>query len=103
MDDQQRLDLGAHVHHHVIRNRAPLFMAQVDPARLCVIRATERAIVPDRGASLGNFGVATINENETWITVGECMYSPKCAERGSDGSMFAARVIWSKPNTLAAK
>ena len=47
---------------HVIRNRAPLFIAQVDPERLCVIRATEKAIVPDRGASLGNFGVANISD-----------------------------------------
>ncbi|NLO06491.1 MAG: exo-alpha-sialidase, partial [candidate division WS1 bacterium] len=41
---------------HVIRHRAPLFMAQVDPERLCVIRETERIIVPDYGAQLGNFG-----------------------------------------------
>jgi len=86
---------------HVIRNRAPLFMAQVDPGKLCVIRATERILVPDRGASLGNFGVGTIDENETWVTVGECMYSPECEKRGADGSMFAARVLWTTPNRLA--
>lgn len=88
---------------HVIRNRAPLFMAQVDPERLCVLRATERILVPDRGASLGNFGVGTINEKETWVTVGECMYSPECEKRGSDGSVFAARIVWSKPNALAPR
>ena len=38
---------------HIIRNRAPLFMAQVDPERLVVLRATEQALVPERGASLG--------------------------------------------------
>jgi len=85
---------------HVIRNRAPLFMAQVDPERMCVLRATERAIVPDRGASLGNFGVANISDRETWVTVGECMYSPECEKRGSNGTLFAARILWSKPNTL---
>lgn len=42
---------------HVFRHRAPLFMAQVDPERLCVIRETERVLVPERGARLGNFGV----------------------------------------------
>jgi hypothetical protein len=64
------------------------------------MRATERAIVPERGASLGNFGVANINENETWVTVGECMYSPECEKRGSNGSVFAARLLWSKPNKV---
>jgi uncharacterized cupin superfamily protein len=32
-------------------------MAQVDPTRLRVIRKTERVLVPERGARLGNFGV----------------------------------------------
>ena len=85
---------------HIIRNRAPLFIGEVDPDKLCVIRSSERILVPERGASLGNFGVATINENETWVTVGECMYSPECAKRGADGSVFAARLVWSRPNRL---
>jgi hypothetical protein len=79
---------------HVFRNRAPLFMARVDTDRMCVVRESERIVVPDRGASLGNFGVNPITENETWVTVGECMYSPECEKRGSDGSVFAARVLW---------
>lgn len=83
---------------HVVRNRAPLFIAQVDPKRLVVLRDTERIAVPDRGASLGNFAVANITENETWITVGECMYSPECEKRGSNGSVFAARLRWSTSN-----
>jgi len=41
---------------HVFRHRAPLFIAQIDPERLCVVRATERILVPERGARLGNFG-----------------------------------------------
>lgn len=87
---------------HVIRNRAPLFMAQVDPEKLQVVRATEQAVVPDRGASLGNFAVANISENETWVTVGECMYSPECEKRGADGSIFAARIKWNSPNKAMA-
>jgi hypothetical protein len=82
----------------IIRNRAPLFIAQVDPDRLCVIRATERVAVPKRGASLGNFGAARITPQESWITVGECMYSPECEKRGADGSMFAARILWRRPD-----
>lgn len=64
---------------HVFRHRAPLFIAQVDPQRLCVIRATERILVPQRGARLGNFGVTDVSQEETWVTVAEWMQttSPK--------------------------
>lgn len=58
---------------HVFRHRAPLFMAQVDPQRLVVLRATERILVPEHGARLGNFGVTEIDGNETWVTVAEWM------------------------------
>lgn len=83
---------------HVFRHRAPLFMAQVDPQKLCVIRETEQVLVPERGARLGNFGVTDINPNETWVTVSEWM-QPKGVEKyGSDGSVFVARIKWNKPN-----
>ncbi|HUW60493.1 MAG TPA: hypothetical protein VMZ06_05760 [Candidatus Bathyarchaeia archaeon] len=32
-------------------NRAPLFIPQADPERLCAIRATERVLMPERGAT----------------------------------------------------
>ena len=83
---------------HVFRHRAPLFMAQVDTERLQVIRETERILVPERGARLGNFGVTDVSEEETWVTVAEWM-QPKGVERhGSDGSVFVARIHWAKPN-----
>lgn len=83
---------------HVFRHRAPLFMAQVDPEKLCVIRDTEQVLVPERGARLGNFGVTTVKENETWVTVSEWM-QPKGVEKyGSDGSVFVARIHWKTPN-----
>ncbi|MBN2310736.1 MAG: exo-alpha-sialidase [Candidatus Hydrogenedentes bacterium] len=85
---------------HVARHRAPLFMAQVDPEALCVIRDTERVLVPERGATLGNFGAAPINERESWVTVSEGMWGP-ARERGAEGCTFVARVIWTKPNRLA--
>jgi hypothetical protein len=85
---------------HIMRNRAPLFMAQVDPERLCVIRETEKVLVPERGATLGNFGVVTVNENESWVTVGEGMYGG-AERRGAQGAVYATRVIWSTPNRLA--
>ena len=83
---------------HVFRHRAPLFMAQVDTERLRVIRETERVLVPERGARLGNFGVTDVSENETWVTVAEWM-QPRGVERhGSDGSVFVARIHWATPN-----
>lgn len=77
---------------HVMRHRAPLFVAQVDPDRLHLIRSTEKVAVPERGATLGNFGVAYINDNESWVTVGEGHITDKVKEHGADGSLFLARV-----------
>jgi hypothetical protein len=79
---------------HVFRHRAPLFMAQVDPDRLCVIRETEQILVPERGARLGNFGVTDVSENETWVTVSEWMQPKGVEKHGSDGSVFVARIHW---------
>ncbi len=56
---------------HVFRHRAPLFIGQVDPDRLCVIRRTERILLPEQGATLGNSGVCQISDHESWITCGE--------------------------------
>lgn len=85
---------------HVMRHRAPLLMAQVDPERLCVLRATEQILVPERGARLGNFGVTDVSPDETWVTVAEWM-QPRGVERhGSDGSVYVARVRWKRPNGL---
>jgi hypothetical protein len=86
---------------HVFRHRAPLFMAQVDPKRLCVLRAAERILVPERGARLGNFGVVNVSPSETWVTVAEWMQPRGCEKYGSDNSVYAARIRWRRPNRLA--
>lgn len=90
---------------HVFRHRAPLFMAQVDTDKLRVIRSTERVLVPERGARLGNFAVTEVNEKETWVTVAEWMQTwgpniviPPNNKYGSDNSVYASRIIWEKPN-----
>ncbi|HYW80611.1 MAG TPA: sialidase family protein [Thermoguttaceae bacterium] len=85
---------------HVFRHRAPLFIARVDPERLCVIRATERILVPERGARLGNFGVTDVSPNETWVTVTEWMQPPGVEQHGSDNSLFIAKIKWNRPNRL---
>ncbi len=85
---------------HVFRHRAPLFMAQVDPDKLCVIRETEQILVPDRGARLGNFGVTDVSPDETWVTVAEWMQPEGVEKYGSDGSVFVARIRWNEPNKI---
>ena len=83
---------------NVIRHRAPLFLAQIDPARLVVVRATERVLVPNKGAQLGNFAVVDVNARESWVTTSEGM-SPGTPEKfGSNGRVYAARLIWARPN-----
>lgn len=86
---------------HVFRHRAPLFMAEVDKATLTVKRNTERILIPERGARLGNFGVCEVSENETWVTVAEWMQKngPDYVIKpdniyGADNSVYAARILW---------
>src|SRR5690606_1926177 len=91
---------------HVFRHRAPLFIAQVDPDRLRVLRATERILVPEHGARLGNFGITEVNERETWVTVAEWMQTNNPypydysipMKYGSDNRVFVARIQWTRPN-----
>jgi predicted esterase len=90
---------------HVFRHRAPLFIAEVDPEKLHVKRATERVLIPEKGARYGNFGVCNINERETWIVETEWMQRPPAElvipmnnKWGAEGRVYAARIIWDRPN-----
>jgi hypothetical protein len=65
-----------------------------------VIRETEQILVPERGARLGNFGITDVSEHETWVTVAEWMQPRGVENYGSDGSVFVAKIHWSKPNRL---
>lgn len=87
---------------HIMRHRAPLFIAQVDPERLVVLRDTERVLIPERGATLGNFGAAAVSERESWVTVSEGVWGDDARRRGATGATFVARIIWNRPNALAA-
>ena len=94
---------------HVIRHRAPLFMAEVDPDRLCVLRDTERIIVPEYGAQLGNFGTVNASATESWLVTSECMHGdahdPMNVEltrrRGADNRVWLARIRWDRLNERA--
>jgi hypothetical protein len=100
---------------HVFRHRAPLFMAAVDTEKLCVIRASEREILPNNGARYGNFGIVNVSERETWITEAEWMQVPKIPNSpqrggsiampidnpwGADAKVYVARIQWKEPNRL---
>lgn len=90
---------------HIIRHRAPLFIAQVDPERLCVMRETERVLIPERGLMLGNFGAASITADESWVTDSEYLsvkHGITPTASGGNGSTFVARVLWAKPNRVVA-
>ncbi|MFP6618449.1 MAG: sialidase family protein, partial [Pirellulaceae bacterium] len=56
---------------HIMRHRAPLFIAQVNPDTLQVIRATERILIAENQATLGNSGICRISNTESWVTCGE--------------------------------
>jgi hypothetical protein len=88
---------------HVFRHRAPLMIAQVDPDALVVLRSTERELVPNRGARLGNFSVCDVSQHETWVLVAEWMQPEGCEQYGSDNTIWIARIKWSEPNRLVSQ
>ncbi len=57
----------------VVRYRAPLFMAELDESRGVLLRRSERIVVPNRGALLGNFGVTRLDDTSAVICASEWM------------------------------
>ncbi|PHS14020.1 MAG: sialidase [Blastopirellula sp.] len=91
---------------NVIRWRAPLWIAQVDPVKRCLIRKTERIVLPLIGdgvndaknvALMGNFHVTNVNAHESWVTAGEWIPNQKAR-----GDLRLARIKWAQPNLLAS-
>lgn len=80
------------LNHGVMRCRAPLFMAQVDTDRLCLIRETEQIVVPENRARLGNFMVENVTPWESWVTVGEWVQTEYI------GDLLLGRIEWTEPN-----
>lgn len=85
----------------IMRWRVPIFVAQVDVRRLCLIRATEKIVFPIEGdavnrpetvAYLGNFHTTAVSPMESIVTTGETM--PKTFR----GNTLQARIRWSRPN-----
>lgn len=92
---------------NVIRWRAPLWLAQVDPKTLRLRRDTERVVLPlvgdgvkdpDKVALMGNFHITNASRDESWVTVGE--WQPR---NGINGDLLLARIRWNKPNALVSR
>lgn len=88
----------------VTRWRSPLFMARVDTQKLCLVRESERVVLPlvgdgvnaaDAVPLMGNFQTTNITPGESWVTDGEML--PK---HGYKGDLVLGRIRWSSPNTL---
>ncbi len=77
---------------HVFRNRAPIFLSRFDPGRGGIVRATERPIVPELGARLGNFCVADA-PGGSWLVTAEWMQPIGCEKYGSDNSLWLVKVF----------
>ena len=89
---------------NVIRWRSPLWVAQVDIERRCLMKSTERVVLPLVGdginepnevALMGNFHVVNVSAGESWVTVGEWM-----PRNGYKGDVLLGRIRWSRPNRL---
>ena len=83
---------------HITRHRAPLFIAEFDPKQMCVIRASERIVVPERGARLGNFGCQSFSNEIGYVYAAEWMQGPTgtegCMKYGSDNTIYIAKITF---------
>jgi hypothetical protein len=80
---------------HVFRHRAPLFIAKVDPEKLCIVRATEQILIPENDADLGNFGVVDVAPNETWVIASEQLATSKKRQKERNQT-WIAKIHWSE-------
>lgn len=78
---------------HVFRHRAPIFIARVDPQRLCVLRATEQVLMPETGLDLGGgFAPVDVGTAETWVVSSEMAF-PK-ERQGEPNRVRLAKILW---------
>ena len=77
---------------HIFRHRAPLFIAQVDPERLVVIRKTERVLLEENEACLGNSGICRVSDQESWVTCGEVQVS-EGKRKGENNRILFSRIL----------
>ena len=78
---------------HVFRNRAPIFIARVDPDQLHLLRATEQVRMPETGVDLGGgFAPVDVNPHETWVISSEMAF-PKERE-DEPNRVLLAKILW---------
>lgn len=77
---------------HIFRHRAPLFIAEVDTERLCVLRRTEKVLIPANNADIGNFDVIPAGPQETWVVAAESPNGPRLKD--AQNYVIAARIRW---------
>ncbi len=89
---------------NVMRWRAPLYVAQVDTEKLCLVRDSEKVVFPlvgdgindpDHVARMGNFHVVNASRGESWVTVGETL-----PQEGWRGNTLLGRIYWDRANEL---
>lgn len=81
---------------HVFRSRAPLFIAEVDPEKLHVLRATEQILMPETGLDLtGGFAPVVVSPTETWVVSSE-MGFPE-GRKDENNRILLAKILWRKP------
>jgi len=87
-----------------MRWRAPLFVAQVDPEKLVLLRETEQVVHPLIGDGvndphhvplMGNFHVTNASPTESWVTVGS--WIPR---QNAQGTTHLGRIHWARANRL---
>jgi hypothetical protein len=80
---------------HVFRNRAPIFIAQVDPDKLHLLRATERILMPETGLDLGGgYAPVDVNENETWVISTEMGFPED--RKDENNRILLAKILWNR-------
>ncbi|HBN83411.1 MAG TPA: hypothetical protein DDZ89_06155 [Clostridiales bacterium] len=67
-------------------------MCKVDTENLCLLRETEKAITPERGARMGNFGVTHLSDHKSIVVTTEWMQPLGCQKYGSNNAIYAVSV-----------
>lgn len=79
---------------NVFRGRAPLFIAQFDENKMCLLKNTERILVPNDGAQLGNFGALDIDESNSWVITSEATTAETQKVGKNNGRVIIAKIHW---------
>ena len=79
---------------NVFRGRAPLFIAQFDENKMCLLKNTEKILVPNTGAQLGNFGAVDIDESNSWVVTSEATTVETQKVGDNNGRVIIAKILW---------